>query len=114
MHTDGGINRVMSTFFYFKKALTNCPPLPGVESLPLVLMLYILAFSDQFGGPSGHDSTSASSWSNFPSMLAGEAVWDRSLTFGWVVFALSPPPLQRFQRTGPFFGLVLNCKTDEG
>ena len=103
----------MSTLFEFKMALTNCPPLPGVESLPLVLMLYILAFSDQFGGPSGHDSTSASSWSNFPSMLAGEAVWDRSLTFGGVVFALSSA-LQRFQRTGPFFGLVLNCKTDEG
>ena len=78
----------MSTFFDFKKALTNCTTLPGVESIPLVLMLYILAFSDQFGGPSGHDFISASSWSNFPSMLAGEAVWDRSLTFGGVVFAL--------------------------
>ena len=31
-------------FFYFKKALTNCHLLPGVESLPLVLMLYILLY----------------------------------------------------------------------
>ena len=40
----------MLTSFDFKKALIYCPPLPGVESLPLVLMLYILAFADQFGG----------------------------------------------------------------
>ena len=81
--SDGGLNQAMSTFFYFKKALTNCPPLPGVESLPLVLMLYILAFSDQFGGPSGHDSRSASSWSNFPSVLLDEAEADLWWTILW-------------------------------
>ena len=64
----------MSTFFDSKKALTNCPPLPGVKSLPLVLMLYILAFADQFGAASGHDSTPASSWSNCPSMLSAQGV----------------------------------------
>ena len=45
--SDGGSNWAMLTSFDFKKTLINCPPLPGVKSLPLVLMLYILAFADQ-------------------------------------------------------------------
>ena len=72
--SDGGSNRAMLTSFDFKKALINCPPLPGVKSLLLVLMLYILAFADQFGAASGHDCTFASSWSNCLSMLSAQGV----------------------------------------
>ena len=72
--SDGGSNWAMLTSFDLKKTSINCSPLPGVKSLPLVLMLYILAFADQFGAASGHDSTPASSWSNCPSMLSAQGV----------------------------------------
>ena len=61
----------------------------------------------------GHDSTSASNWSNFLLcyQLKQCEIVPRPLVLS---FLLSPLPLQRFQRTGPFFGLVFYCKTNEG
>ena len=53
--------QVVSTPFFSRYDLIICPPLVGVESWPFVLMLYILAFSDQFIAPSGQDFTSVSS-----------------------------------------------------
>ena len=83
----------MWTFFDFKKALTNCPCLPDVKSLPFwycTIWLFLTSLEDHqaiIGGPTFLLCYQLKLCEIAPWPLVGS-------------FYLSPLPLQKFQRTG--------------